>query len=319
VYLLYKPTGACWYFLYESLARGLYAPGDPADADCVFSGTTWGSRLTVANLQTARPAESVSARLAAMVAVMNTGGFVLPNVQSRIATQAQAVAAVVPGNNVQGTTPPILQMIRDAAANGIAWLAADAGATGPGTLIFNYARWETMNPRVLDRSQVLAGPAVTASTGWYVGNVDFSASKAGAQTTWIVWGPSTVGQWGVQGPSGLRIWGDVQNASGVVGPENAAVQATGYQLCTDRHDPTERLLDSIDVYAGVHRTPTGVLSPTQWDPYAHHFAPIDVASIVDSTGATKKYWVTQSAHRLTATVWQTTHTLDKFTQATALP
>ena len=41
VWALYKPTGACWCWFYDSFARGLVAPGDPAGADCVFTGVTW--------------------------------------------------------------------------------------------------------------------------------------------------------------------------------------------------------------------------------------------------------------------------------------
>jgi hypothetical protein len=321
VFLLYMPTGACWCFFYASQARGLYAPGDPLDADTVLTATTWPVRLTNDQGSATFPAQAASARLGAVVDALNTVNFglQLPAVGKAIAAQNQQVPATVPTSVVSNiySYPGYLAVVRNAAADGVAWLQPSGAATGVGTLTLNYARWETINARVLDRSQVIAGPAVTLDSGYAVTRVDWAAVDNSAVATELLIRGGNWGSHGMQGPSGMRVLGNVGQSPN--GPEYAACNQTATQLCSDRSDGGAHVLDSIDVQSGVHRTKAGGLSPTPWDPYSHHFTPVDVVSLVDNTGNTTRYRVTTSAHRLTATIWQTTHTLEKFTAPTPLP
>jgi hypothetical protein len=79
------------------------------------------------------------------------------------------------------------------------------------------------------------------------------------------------------------------------------------------------LLDTVEVQSGARSSPTGGPTATDWDPYAHTFSPLDVAAIDHGNGTTGHYHVTQSSHRLTSTVWQTSHTLEKYIAASPLP
>ena len=102
------------------------------------------------------------------------------------------------------------------------------------------------------------------------------------------------------------------------GPEYTPANNTAQQLIQDRANQTEEYLSTVSLQSGARSTAAGRPSAASWDPYAHTFAPTDVAAIVQSS-VTHKYFVSKSDHRLTATVWQTTHYLDKYTAATPLP
>jgi hypothetical protein len=228
-------------------------------------------------------------------------------------------AATVDTSTGWGAYPSFLASVRDAATDGVAWLAAAPPNTdtGPGTLVLNYARWETTTARTLDRSQVIAGPPVTASAGFVMSVVSWAAVKGdtGAQTALAVASTTAAGTFGYQGLS-LRLYGDVTNPGGA---ELNAANQTATAVLNDRANPSETILDTVDVQSGWRTGPTGGPSSAEWDPYAHTFAPTDVVALVDNYGATKHYRVTKSDHRLVATVWQTTHTLEKFTAPAALP
>ena len=71
VWAAYKPTAQVWCWFYDQFARGLYAPGDPAAADCVFTGTQWPVRLTSSQGSLAPAVQTAAARLAAIVANLN--------------------------------------------------------------------------------------------------------------------------------------------------------------------------------------------------------------------------------------------------------
>jgi hypothetical protein len=318
VFALYKPTGACWCWFYDSLARGLYAPGDPADADTVFTGSLWPLRATnQRGAETSFPVQSVAARLAAVANLMNSSAYLsYPPVAAAVAGQAQNVAATAQ-NTTTMTWPGLLDVVRDAAAPGVAWLAPAGAAAGAGSLTLSYARWETANARVLDRSQIIAGPPSTADGAYIVGWAGFAAVDGATGTqTQLTQGSGTANAWGYQGPTQMRMWGNVGTSG--QGEWYGCSQTAG-QLIADRGDATEQILSTVDVQSGGRRHPDGSPTNVDWDPYAHHFAPVDVVSIVDNAGATKRYRVARSDHRLTATVWQTTHTLDKYTAATPLP
>ena len=319
----YAPTNAVWCWFYDSFTRGLYSPGDPAAADCVFTGTPWPIRLSTPSQFTNYPSQSVSARLAAIAATLSAHGgsseLYLPAVSANVAAQSQTMVAnpvaSMPAGTVGAYYSPYLQSIRDAAAPGVAWMAPAAAPGGAGSLVLTYARWETAVQRTLDDSQIVAGPATTSAADWLISAVSWSAVRGSDGNTTnqaLNWAPQV---FGVSGPAGLRMWGDIGNAPG---PEHAAVAATSQQLLQDHANPSERWLSSVSLQSGARSTPTGGISSAAWDPYAHVFAPTDVAAIVHD-GNTHRYRVVKSDHRLTSTAWTTTHTLEKFTAATPLP
>ena len=114
----------------------------------------------------------------------------------------------------------------------------------------------------------------------------------------------------------MRLYGNLTSGSG---PEYIPVIGTSGQICVDRQDATEQVLSSIGLQSGTRWTADGKPSAADWDPYAHVFSPTDVAVIAGDDGRNHFYRVSQSSHRLTATVWQTTHTLEKYTAPTPLP
>ena len=132
----YKPTGATWCWFYDSFTRGLVAPGDPAGADCVFSGTQWPLRFTTWTQFTNYPAQSAAARLAAVVATLNAqagaSALNMPAVAGNIAPQTQLVPAAPLQQQPSAFQfyPAYLQTVRDAATNGIAWMSAAAQSGG---------------------------------------------------------------------------------------------------------------------------------------------------------------------------------------------
>ena len=327
VWAWYKPTNQVWAWFYDSFTRGLVAPGDPAGADCVFSGVTWASRMTQTRWDTQFPAQSVSARIAALVAVMNSSAqYVhLPHVAANVANQSQTVPATVPPSdappNSSGYWPSYLAVLRDAAGPGVAWLSySTPGDLGPGAMTVNYARWEAANVRTLDPSQIVAGPPVTASVDWLITLIYWTAinGSTGATSTMLCQGDNIL-YFGQSPTVPLRLWGNVTPPGGPQGAEYQAAYNTGYQVCTDRQDPTERTLSSVSLQSGTRWEAGGKPAKALWDPYAHTFSPTDVARINDGTGTLKNYRVTKSDHRLTSAVWETTHYLEKYTAATPLP
>jgi hypothetical protein len=316
LWLLYKPTGACWCYFYDSFARGLYAPGDPTDADCVFTGSPWPTYLTNPRTQTSFPSQSVTARLNAIVASIRSILTGLPPMVGSIAGQSQAVAATVADQS--GNYPNYLQAIRDAAADGVAWLSASAPAGGPGQLLLEYERWETLGiRRALPDSQIVAGPPTTAAAMWAINTVQWGATNGatGVQTALTVHDTSNINIWGTQGPGVFRLWGNVGTGAG--NAEYGSALATGNQITTDYHG--NPVLSSVDLQSGNRWQPDGTPAVDGWDPYTHVFRPHDIADIKDYNGQTVSYRVQKSDHRLTARVWQTTHTLEKYTAPMALP
>jgi hypothetical protein len=313
IWAYYVPTQACWCWFYDSFTRGLYAQGDPADADAVFVGTPWPDRLKNPQQAPLLPSQSVTARLNAIVGQLNgtTYPLQLPAVSASIATQNQVLpAAKTVALGAYNLSPDFLAQIRDAATDGVAWWTPRGAPSGLGALVLNYARWETAAHRVLDRSQIIAGPATTADLSWYTAIVNWNTTN-GANGTTSNYGIPTTGVpvSGWQGPT-MRLYGDAAFGTGV---EYAAVQATSESLLDDRSDPTEQILSTVDVQSGQRATATGGPATVDWDPYSHVFGPLDVAQITDDWGIQTQYRVIRSDHRLTPRLWQTTHTLEKYT------
>jgi hypothetical protein len=320
MFAYYVPTGAAWCWFYTSFARGLWPSGDPAGADCVFTGTLWPPRLTAARGETNFPSQSANARLAGVVGLLNGySNLYMPHVAANLAPQTQTVATAPQGTGTGGGFfPSYLALVRDAAANGTAWLSA-VGAAAPavGTLTLNYARWEARNARNLDRTQIIAGPAVTTTPDFVVTALSWAAlvGSTGLATT-LAQSNTGTQTWGVQGPATMRLLGDVTATSGT---EYNAAHATGQAILSGRSNVGEEIIDSIDVQSGWRTSPAGAPTSAQWDPYSHVFAPPDTVTITQNDQAQHVYHIVGSAHRLTGRLWQTTHTLEKYIAPTALP
>ena len=108
IWAWYRPTNQVWAWFYDNFTRGLFAPGDPAAADCVYSGVTWPSRLTSLRNETGFPTQSVSARLAAIVAGLGggSGQLYLPRVSGNTAGQSQQMLASARGHVHRGDVVP---------------------------------------------------------------------------------------------------------------------------------------------------------------------------------------------------------------------
>ena len=329
----YLPTGATWCWFYNTLTRGLFAPGDPAAADCVFAGDTWPVRLT-ADVFTGyadasnRPAESANARLNNLADLAITGntwaGWQLPAMTKQVAAQGQ----LVPATTYSGSGPPwatwpsYLSMVRDAATDGLMWWSYGRDGSGSGTMAFRYDRWETANAaRVLDPAQVVAGPPVDASAAFVFGFVDMNATRGGDAYKTYLRTASNVSFAGA-GNIAVRLYGDIENTPGTggrTGPDFNGASSTVNTWADDHADPTERVLSSVSCQSGDRTTAAGAPS-TPWDPAAHVWTPLDVMSYLDPADQkTHLYRVCHSDHLLNAATWQTVHTIEKFSAATRLP
>jgi hypothetical protein len=319
VWATYVPTGATWAWFYDTVDRPLVAPGDPMGADMVYSGLTWPARLTAHWSQTARPVESVTARINAMVTVM--AGLTMPTMAGAVATQNQLVVAnVVDTADPSGNPPGVLATLRTAAANGVLWLSYRMDGSGNGVMTVNYARWETVNTaRTIGGIQIVAGPPVETSVGWLINLVGFAGTRGdtGAQTTVNTQGGLPMGAYGVNYLGAMRLNGDISTSTA---PEWSGQNGTAQAIMNDRSAPLEHYLSTITVQSGKRWTHAGAPSASQWDPTAHLWSPLDQMSYLDPIdNKTHLYRVTKSDHVLNATVWQTVHTLEKFTGPAALP
>jgi hypothetical protein len=314
LWLLYKPTGACWCYFYETFARGVFTPGDPMAADCVFTGTTWNPSYLNARPQTAFAAQAVTARLNAIVASIATVNTAGVPITAAVATQNQQCPAVVADSNGHG--PSYLQSIRNAAADGVAWLAASAPIGGPGQAILHYERWETVGAtRRLSNEQIVAGPPTTNDYTTTFNVIQWAGANAAGTSVYNATQLTTYGDW--QNPQSYRLVGNV-NPSG--GAEYTGVLATSNQLFEDLNQVLGPfLLSSVSLQSGNRATAAGADAGEQWDPYTMVYGPADKAVLdVDGQGD-RNYRVTQTSHRLTARVWQAVHTLELFSAPYQLP
>jgi hypothetical protein len=303
----YLPTGATWCWYIDTVSARLVSPGDPSGVDLVVEALTWPTRLTTGAYSAARPAETVAARLGYVANRLGTDtGLVLPAWTGNIANDRHLLVAQNDGYH------PWLQHVRDAAANGVAYLVPYRGADGSGGITLAYDFWQARTARTLAPSQIISGSVTSDAIDDLVTKVEWAGTDpAGTSTTVDQYGGG-YGAYGIlqQGP--MRIVGQI--AAG--GLDLAAVQATGTQLLTDRGDPQERYLSSLDLVGpGARRAPNGTLTP--WDPATMTWAPNDTFTIPGYSYAAMR--VVAAAHRLTLTSWETTLTLTKATIPTALP
>jgi hypothetical protein len=328
VWACHIPSGGCWAWFYNTLTRGLYAPGDRLAADCVFSGDSWPLRMTADTYTaylTPRPIESLNSRLNNLVdTLISAVDFHLPTIGRAIAAQTQQIPAMAtPVNAAGGTWPSWLGLVRDAAANGVAWWQYAGGDVGvAGVMTFRYDRWETNSQRPITGAQIVTGPPVDASAGFVYGFVDMMATRgADNYATGIRYG----GNMSFAGAGNLStvMYGDIENTPGVsgrIGPDWAATSTTVSQMAQDHSDPTERVLSTITCQSGDRHAPAGGPSSAVWDSHAHVWSPIEVMSYLDPVdNKTHLYRVTTSSHILNAATWQTVHSLEKYSTAAALP
>jgi hypothetical protein len=294
----------------------LYPAGDPLAADCVFTGSTWPLAWTNNRTQTNFNPSTVKKRFDDIVygiGVIFAGQY--PPLTGSAAAQNQSCGAAAADSST-GTYPGYLQAVRDAGADGVAWLAASAPAGGPGQLILCYERWETIGQhRPLGDAQIVAGPPSTADATWAISFVQWTATvgTTAAASTLNVQASPGFSVNGKAGPS-FRLWGDVTAS----GPEQSACNQIAQNLFAD-YAQGDLVLSSVSLQSGHRTTATGGTALADWDPYAHVFRPTDLADINDINGHPVTYRITLSSHRLTFTIWQTVHTLEKYSPAVALP
>jgi hypothetical protein len=306
IWACYLPTGATWCWFIDTVSRRLVATGDPSGWDLVVEAFTWPSRLTTGAYAASRPQEPVVQRLQWIAIRFNDAGLIMPNWSSNIANDRHLCPAQ-PNNYY-----PWLQMVRDAAANGVAYLVPFRGSDGAGQITLAYDYWTANNPRTIPPAQFLSGSVTSDGISDLVTHVQWTGTDpAGATTTVDQYGQG-YGAYGILTQGAMRIVGQI--ASG--GLDLSAVQATGQQILSDRGDPNERYLSSLDLIGPTpRRAPNGTLTP--WDPFAMTWAPNDVLTL--DTYSYAKQRVVSASHRLTLTSWETTLNLVKYTAPTALP
>ena len=307
IWACYLPTGATWCWYIDTVSNRLVAPGDPSGVDIVVEALTWPSRLTTGSYNGTFPAQTVNARLTAVAARFGSdAGLVLPAWTGAIANDRHLLVA-------QSTAYyPWLQIVRDAAPNGVAYVAPFRGTDGTGQAVLAYDYWQANNPRTLPQSQILSGSVTSDAIGDLVTKVEWTGTDpAGTSTTLDQLGMG-YGAYGILELGPMRVAGQI--AAG--GLDLAAVTSTGSQILTDRGDPNERYLSSVDLIGPKpRRAPGGVLTP--WDPTAMVWGVNDLLTIPGLTYAAMR--VVSASHRLTLTSWETTLNLAKATIPTALP
>ena len=318
IWARYEPTEATWCWFVYDVTSLLAPPGDPLRWDVVVTADTWPDRLKSGSYNSARPAETVAARLGAIVSRLNSDvGLRLPAVAGQIAADAHTVPAVVLAGTPTPFYPAFLDQVRQAAANGVAWLEARSVPTPwtPGSLVLHYDLWNTATGRLVSEAQVNSATPWTYGMEHIKTHVTWAGVNAAGVATTIDQTGGTYGAYGVQSLGPMRILGDV--AAG--GAQLAAVQATGSSILADHANPAQRV-DLIVVTSGDRTHPNG--SPSVlWDPTANVWNPTEPLQWYrfGPTNPLETYRVTQTEHRLTARVWESTHHLEMFTQPTPLP
>jgi hypothetical protein len=210
--------------------------------------------------------------------------------------------------------PGWLEWIRTAAANGCAWLEARSvpAPRSAGSLVLHYDRWESVTGRLVYEDQY------NAMTPWTYG-MDHVITYLSWNGTDAAGVESSAGQygsgWGAYGKEDLgpmRVLADVTG-----GNDRAAVLATGDAILNDHGAPAQRV-NQLMVTSGDRTHPDGTPSYA-WDPASNVWTPRD-AMQWRRFGAPdlETYRVQSTAHRLTARVWESVHTLEMFSQPAAL-
>lgn len=313
IWATYVPTGATWCWFVDQISQRLTATGVRPDYNVVVSADTWPARLTASAYSAARPSETVNARLSSIVTRLNTDtGLALPAVAGTIAADAHVMPALV--SETDGTFKGWLQQIRDAAANGYAWLEAVPGAANgiAGTLTLHYDLWDTRTARTLDPSQIVAETVWTQGLDHLVTETVFAGTSAAGVANTVTTLGGGWGVFGVQKMGPMRVWGDL--AAG--GAQRAAIDTTAQTILKDRGDSAETFVDTIQMVSG-RRVRGGA---NAWQPASMVWTPRDVAQWARIAGnPVETYRVAQSHHHLDARSWNVEHTLTKYSAPAAIP
>lgn len=312
IWALYKPLGACWCWWIDDFTRPLMPRGDPGYSDLVITADSLGPPLTnpYPSPNPVRPAETVNARLAWIVGDINyqsgRGMFNSPPWELVAAVQNQTVKASTLDN--LSLAPGYLPLIRDAASDGVAWLSpyrpGDLGTLG--RMRLRYERWETVTRRAMPPGMITAGPPIAQQLSPMT-RVSFTSTEPDGSThDWA----NVVNAYyrGGTGPTGLRVYAQTWSPN----PDLTPLVNTMLAMVTV---PSNTYwISSVESDAGVRRHADGSPSTDYWDPTAHVWSPIDVMTFQHpvQTSATITARVVSTDHRLSATVWQSAHTLELF-------
>jgi len=319
VWATYVPTGDTWCWFIEEVTGRLAPAGDPNRWDVVVTADTWASRLTASSYQSGRPAETVTARINAIVSRLATDtGLVLPAVSGSVASDTHTVPAVVQVSGESSTVfPGFLAQLRDAASNGVMWLQAVAGpARGyPGALVIHYDLVETAVAVGLYNDQVVGASIWNQTIDNLVTEVAWhGVNNAGVASDYAVYAGSW-GVYGIQKLGPLRLYADISQG----GAARAASDAMANAVLGDRGDPNRPLVDTMDMRNG-DRTHVNGTPSTAWDPTTMTWDPRHVIQWYRVSGQPQEsYWVVQTSHRLVAGTWEASHTLMPFSQPSHIP
>ena len=318
IWACYTPTGAAWAWHIDEITQLLAPPGAPGYFDLVITGNTWPSQLSTISYGTfPRAAESANARLAwAIGAIAGDRNLVLAPTTAALAADPHVVPATAQSN---GLNPSWLQIMRDAASNGVLWWEWVPGVPGtyPGSVVIHYDLWDTVRARPLDPAQVVAG------SPWEQGNTNAitQAQWAGTRSDGTTKDTlSTLGSfWGALGLFAIgpmRIWGDISAA----GAQRAAVDATNTAIFNAYGQPDPAYVDSIQMVSGDRSAVQGGATTTPWDPAAMVYRPTDRLDWARVAGQpTEAYSVVSTSYVLNARSWSADHTLARYVAPTHLP
>jgi hypothetical protein len=315
------PTGHTFAWFVEQVSRRLVAPGDPTGDQIVVTANRWPARLVQPGYGTdSQPAQTVTARLTALATRLGTdANLAMPPTTGVIATDTHQCKATLAAAD-RSQAPSILQLIRDAAANGIVTLDAVVDAVGvAGRLELRYQPWGTQTKRAVPQGQVIAGPVSARGSDTLVTAASFTGTDLAANQTlltrndpnWVINGQG----WRQRGP--MRCWA---NLNPTTGTDTAAARATLDAIWTANHSPDTYGLSSITAQSGRRTGPHGGPPAAVWDPQWMVVHPTHSLTWTGPPGpSSDTYRVVSSSHVLTAHDWQVVHTLQRDSPATQLP
>jgi hypothetical protein len=318
IWLHYSPANMTWGFYLDTITRQLVAPSDPTAADVVIQGSTWPIRLTTDCLHSfTRAAERCDTRLSALAAWLSQNADLhLPRYDASIVADSHVAPAVAATSWASTVSPSALSLIRQAAADGVAWLSSSVDGAGLGKFQLNYARWEAAPQRNLVASDVVAGIPYDSSMDTVITGVEWDGTGPdGTQITNTI-GTTNIFTYGFVKVT-MRVLANLNPGQA----DQSAVNLTGVNLLNVHADPTISKLSTVTCTSGARSTPAGALGPP-WNPAAHVWNPSEVLHWVPPAGQAwgySNYRVIKTDHRLRAAGWDSAHTVEPYTPASPLP
>jgi hypothetical protein len=318
IWLHYSPANMTWGFYLDTVTRQLVAPSDPTAADVVIQASTWPIRLNTDCLHSfTRPAERCDTRLAALAVFLSQNAdLALPRYSANVAADSHVAPAVVATSWGAAVSPSALSLVRQAAADGVAWLSASTDGAGLGQFALNYARWEAAPARNLVASDVVAGIPYDSAMDTVITAITWNGT--GPDGTQITNTASTVKMFNYGlAPVTMRVLANLAPGQA----DQAAVNATGLNLLNFHADPTISKLSTVTCTSGARSTPAGATGPP-WNPAAHVWNPSERLHWLPPAGQAwgyTDYRVVKTDHRLRAAGWDSAHTVEPYTPASPLP